>query len=145
MPDISGQPQFEKKQIEQDIERLSRELVEKQRQLTSAETRKEHKEVLHQVIGERIQQGPPCQAAAGTGASSLVVDDDEDKELPEYLKNVSPEIRKEVHLLIHLAFNGGIEKAASAAKKHGSFILDAFHDALVDKLYNELKSRGLLK
>ena len=39
----------------------------------------------------------------------------------------------------------GIEKAAAEAKKSNPYVLDAFHDALVEKLYPELQRRGVLK
>ena len=44
-----------------------------------------------------------------------------------------------------MAFMDGILKAANEAKKSNPFVLDAFHDALTGKLYDEFKRRGLLK
>jgi len=43
------------------------------------------------------------------------------------------------------AFQHGIHKAAKEARGQGAFFLDAFHDALTDKLYQEFKKRKLLK
>ena len=47
--------------------------------------------------------------------------------------------------LLDLAFHHGIEKANSEAKKSSPFIVDAFHDALVTKLYPELQKRGIVE
>ena len=38
----------------------------------------------------------------------------------------------------------GIKKAIEEAKKNSAFVLDAFHDALVDKMHDELKERGII-
>mgnify|MGYP001560791093 CR=1 FL=1 len=65
--------------------------------------------------------------------------------LPDYVEGTSVETKLEVEYLIDLAFHQGIHKANAAARGSNSFVLDAFHDALVGKLYLELKERGLLK
>jgi hypothetical protein len=44
-----------------------------------------------------------------------------------------------------MAFKDGILKASSEAAKASPFVLDAFHDALAGKLYEELKKRGVLE
>ena len=62
-----------------------------------------------------------------------------------YLDNLSPESIKEVNRLIELVSEKGVKGAIAQAKNSNPFVLDAFHDALVDKLYEELKSRGLIK
>lgn len=141
MPD-SGSP-FEQRQIEQDIARLTAELEEKKKQLGLEVESKEEREVIHQVIGEKIQQAPHPHAQQHT-QKIVATPLDDDEELPDYLKHTPLEVKHEVHALIQHALRHGIEKAATEAKKHGSFILDAFHDALVDKLYQELKHRKLI-
>lgn len=65
--------------------------------------------------------------------------------LPSYTQSFSPEIKLEIEYLLHMAFNDGIFKALKEAQKSKSpVILDAFHDALTGKLYEELKKRNLL-
>ena len=64
--------------------------------------------------------------------------------LPQYLQQESPEIRLKVEKLVDLAFHKGIGASISEAKKYGPFMLDAFHDTLTTKIYEELKSRNLL-
>ncbi len=71
-------------------------------------------------------------------------DEDDSSALPNYLKSAAPEVKLEIEKLVDSVFHNGLAKAAKKAKSAGSFILDAFHDALADKLYEELKQRKLI-
>lgn len=64
--------------------------------------------------------------------------------LPDYVKDVSPDVRLEIERLVDLAFHMGILKATEAAQAHSQFVVDAFHDTLAGKLYPELQKRGLM-
>lgn len=51
-----------------------------------------------------------------------------------------------VKALVDMAFHDGIGKAVEEAKKTGdAYLIDAFHDALVDEVYDILLKEGLLK
>ena len=65
--------------------------------------------------------------------------------LPQYAESAPAETKLEVEYLLDVAFHQGIVKATSEAMKSNPFVLDAFHDALVGKLYPELQKRGILK
>ncbi len=65
--------------------------------------------------------------------------------LPSYTKAVSAETKLEIEYLLDLAFHKGISTANAEAAKSSPFVLDAFHDALVGKLYPELQRRGIVK
>ncbi len=64
--------------------------------------------------------------------------------LPSYLQSADPKTRLAVENLIDIAIHRGIGKALKDARKN-PFILDAFRDALVTKIYPELKKRGVVK
>jgi len=67
----------------------------------------------------------------------------EEKQLPE-----QELIRQQKYLqeLVNIAFESGIAEAVEHAKKmNDPYILDAFHDLLVDKLYKELVQRDKLE
>lgn len=64
--------------------------------------------------------------------------------LPAYTQEISDEMKLEIEHLLDLAFHEGIMKANEAAKKSSPYLIDAFHDSLVGRLYPELKKRGLL-
>ncbi len=129
--------QFNHNIVEQDIERLSREI--KERQLTVESKGVSERELVKQAIYPLVKQ-QPAPAIQPTEPSLST----EERVLPDYLKDSSREIKLKVEQLIDLTFHHGIEKAASEARKFNPFILDAYHDALTDKLYEELKKRGLI-
>lgn len=138
--------QFTPENISHDIERLTQELEEKRQQLAEASETHADKELLRQVIGERIQAAPPAsQTSVPPSAAAIGALGDDSADFPNYLAGASDDIKAHVHHLIQIAMTSGIEKAASSAKKESSYVLDAFHDALVDKLYNDLKGRGVLR
>lgn len=127
-------PKFEHQALEQDIERLSAEI--KARPETAKEV---SKEILREAVSRRIYpekvEAPPKEEA-GEAPSPV---------LPTYLITASKDIKLKVEKLVDLAWHKGVDQAVKEARKSGALILDAFHDALVDKLYEEFKKRGLLK
>lgn len=54
--------------------------------------------------------------------------------------------QRQVKILSDLALEKGINYAVSIAKRlDNAYVLDEFHDSLVDELYEELKRKGKLK
>ena len=129
--------------MEADIERLSREIAEKKnllehRNLSAKELVKESLEpMFRQNIGQP-NVGQPVQSVVVNQQTS------QSRILPDYLQNVSSEIKLRVEELVDSLFHQGIEKVISRARRASPFILDAFHDALTDKLHEELKKRKLI-
>src|SRR3989344_2983705 len=119
--------------LEKDMERLSKEIRE--RKESSANLRTSDRDALQSVLAQRIQSQAltPEEPAAP-----------ENDVLPVYLQKESPEIQLKVEELIDVTFHKGIDASISEAKKYGPYILDAFHDTLTSKLYDELRSRGLV-
>jgi len=124
--------------IEKDIERLSREVKEKRnlpeyKELTEKELVKKSLEPMIKLVP---QAGEPVVKSQQSTVSSQV--------LPNYLKDSPAEIKLQVEKLVDAVFHQGLEKTVKEANRAGAFILDAFHDALTDKLYEELKQRKLI-
>lgn len=138
MPELNPQ-NIEHSALEADIERLSREIAEK-RNLPEYKELSE-KELLRRTLQPLIKQ-PPLQSGQPSVAQSTAPV--RETILPDYLKEMSNEIKLQVEKLIDSAFHQGIEKTAKQAGQAGDFVLDAFHDALTDKLYEELKKRKLI-
>jgi hypothetical protein len=117
------------KAIEEDIERLSHVVSVVKEQPASKDVSG------HEVVRQSLRvfasstQKPPLQSVGP---------------LPDYVKDVSPEIRLEIERLVDLAFHQGILTATEAAAAHGQFVVDAFHDTLAGKLYPELQKRGII-
>lgn len=100
-----------------------------------------------EIVKEAIRPIVRPQSAVKSGApatSPAVEQIARDNALPSYAKNADEDAQERIERLLSLAFQIGIEKAASEAEKSDPFSLDAFHDALTDKLYQELKKRGML-
>lgn len=62
-----------------------------------------------------------------------------------YLDSVPPEVESEVNNLLTIVFEKGVENAIKMASNSSPLVMDAFHDALTDKIYNNLKDKGILK
>lgn len=128
---------FELNILEADIERLSKEIKEKRDLLENKGI--SNKELLKQTLSPIIKQSGPAQPIQPS-----VQPADDSKFLSDYLKDASPDVKIKVEKLIESAFRHGLTKTVGEAKHFDPFILDAFHDALTDKMYEELKKRGLI-
>lgn len=91
------------------------------------------KEILKDVVFEKVKNAtytPSQQQAAQQQAQKLK---DEPKE-------------RQIELLIQMTFDKGVVEAVEIAKNlNNPYLLDEFHDALVDNLYNKLVEQGKLK
>ena len=129
--------QFNHNTIEQDIERLSKEIAEKKKMPEYKEMpeRELIKQTIQPLMGRPSSQPTPAVGQPPSTQKTV---------LPDYLRDSPAEIKLQVEKLVDSVFHQGIEKTVKAAKEAGPFILDAFHDALTDKLYDELKKRNLI-
>ncbi len=120
---------FEHAALEQEIKQLAVEI--KERGLAE-----KGKEGIRAVIQEKT--GIP---AAGSQSSQSASGS---PNLPGYLAKEAPEVKLKVEKLLDMALHKGLKAAANEAKGTNPIVIDAFHDALADKLYAELKARGLI-
>ena len=141
MPDINQN--FEHSVLEADIEKLSREISEKRnlpeyKDVSEKELIKESlKPFLQQAGLTATVQNQPLAKDENSGQKGNI--------LPSYLKDEPAEIKLQVEKLVDEVFHEGLKKAVAEAKKSGFFLEDAFHDALTEKFYEELRERGMLK
>jgi len=129
--------QFNHNILEQDIERLSRQIKENKNSPEYKEL--SEREILRRSLGPIIQRpvlNQPIQFSPAKPFQTTI--------LPNYLINDPDEIKINVEKLIDMTFHRGVEKTVEEAQKFGPYVLDAYHDALTDKLYEELKKRGIL-
>lgn len=119
--------------LEQDIERLHGEIKEKRGDIPD-------RDALHEAIKESIAS---VHSTSFTTSSSGIPQGIASRVLPTYVTQSSKEVQLAVEKLIAYAFQHGITKAVKEARGQGAFFLDAFHDALTDKLYQEFKKRKL--
>lgn len=133
--------------IEQEIAQLEQQLQEKKLALGGQETEAKDtmpsdKEILHEIVKEKIQQNLPATAPLPAVPQPLqpaapVI------EPPSYL---NPEFKEKIQQLVNLAFGKSIDEAIKeASKTNNAALIDAFHDVIVDELYNTLIERKKLE
>ena len=130
--------------LELEIQQLERTLQEKRSAMgqEGAPETLPGKELLHSVVGEKIQEHistsgqQPIPAPAPTAQPT-------DGGQPSYL---DPQLQPQVQQLVDIAFTKTLAEAIQAAvKTNNAALIDAFHDVLVDQLYEELLARQKLK
>jgi len=126
--------------LEQDLARVSAEIERRRERAPDATPR----EVVRESI-VAVAPAPPPKPVEESVPISAALPQSDDAHLPAYLSRESPEVKAEVERLVALAFQEGIETAVAEAARRSHFLLDALHDALVDKLLPELERRGILK
>ena len=130
------QPQFkETPQIKQEISNLEKELEVKKRELAGESKAEIHdKDLIKEIIKEKAVILPSAQKAPTTPLPVEETGTDEEKK------------EKQIKLLTELAVERGVAHAIEVADKlDDPYILDEFHDILVDKLYKHLLEQGKLK
>lgn len=136
--------------MEKEIADIEKQLAQKKAALEAQgkQTAGQEKEILHEVVGSRIKEmappglpsvsptpviQPPPAAALPPPAT----------EPPSYL---SPELKNKVQELVNTAFTKNLSTATKEAYMiNNPALLDAFHDVLVDQLYDTLVERGKLE
>ncbi len=120
--------------IEQEIAQLEKQIQEKRANFEQNTEQKEtptDREILRQVVGEKLQQHMPTY--------SPPIKTKQDDAGASYL---APEIKEQVQELVNIVFQNSLGDAIKQAAKFGNpALIDAFHDVLVDQLYDVLLER----
>ena len=124
--------------IEQEIAQLEKQLQEKKANLGQQPEQKElppDKEVLRQVVGEKIQQHMPQYVPKPTPQTQT---DD--------TGSVPLELKEKIQELVNHVFQNSLDQGIKeAVKSKNPALIDAFHDVLVDQLYDTLLERKKLE
>lgn len=132
--------EFSKNTIEQEIMDLSKKIEEKRRVLEEQNGIIEEKELVRSAVAEKVSQ-----AAPQTISTVQPIQTQTKTTSKSYLDVIDEKSATEVNRLIEIVFSKGITAALKEVENEEPFIMDAFHDALIDKMYDELKSRGIVK
>lgn len=135
--------------VEAEIAELSKQIEEKRRSLEAGHGIIEEKDLVRHVVAERIGEvmgqalsiTPPAVTPVAPASTTPATK----KKKPTYLDTLDDDAVAKVNALIASIFETGISKTIKQVVEEDPFILDAFHDALVDKLYEELKNHNLVK
>jgi len=131
--------------LEKEIEVLEKRLAEKKAALSDQKEPLREREVVREVVRERVAEQMAVSVSSQAGSKVKAKDAKPivlpGKISPAALKKASSE--KQIDILLGVAFSDSIANAVSLAQKLESpYALDALHDVLVDKFYEELIRRG---
>ncbi|MEK7583176.1 MAG: hypothetical protein AAB483_02125 [Patescibacteria group bacterium] len=123
----------ENSQLEQEIVQIEKDLATKREALLEQNKEMPHeKEVLHSVVREKIHPSQPTALPTPAPSASP--------------QAIPPELHQKVQALVNVAFTKSIDEAIKEARAtNNAALIDAFHDLLVDELYQHLVERGKLK
>jgi hypothetical protein len=133
--------------LEKEIADIEQRLVEKKAALQDSRGKEDSlsdKAVLHEVVGEKIQEmSPQGLPAASSTTAQPATPPPPPSDPPLYL---SEQLKNQVQALVDLAFTKSLADALKeVAKLENPALIDAFHDVLVDQLYDVLVERGKLE
>ncbi|MBI5138824.1 MAG: hypothetical protein HZA95_03445 [Candidatus Vogelbacteria bacterium] len=140
--------QINRGNVEAEIAELSRQIEEKRRMLEAGHGIVEEKELVRHVVAEKIGEvmgqamsiTPPTTSPSASSKVAPVVK----AKRPTYLDTLDNDAVAKINALMATIFEKGISQTIKQVVEEDPFILDAFHDALVDKLYDELKNHNLI-
>jgi len=125
------------KNTEREILELEKKLAEKKRELEEKKIERPEKELIKEIIKEKTEILAPPKITPIAPKKTVI-------KKAQALKSEPKE--RQIKLLIDLAFDKGVIHATEVARNLDSpYILDEFHDTLVDELYNYLIKQGRLK
>lgn len=122
---------------------LEKELVQLGREVSEKRNLPKHKDLSERELIKKSLEPVIKQMPTGAPISGQPVQVD-GQASPDDLNNLPAEAKIKVEKLINLVFNDGLMSGVKEAQKSDAFVLDAFHDALTDKFYEELKKRKLI-
>ena len=135
--------------IEAEIAELSQKIAEKRSQLEASKGIISERELVKSALGERISNTVPKNTGTSSTSTVAVATSSGTATPPpagkSYLDFIDEESRLEIEKLVSTVFEKGLDNTLKSLEYETPFIIDAFHDVLTDKLYGELKKRGILK
>ncbi|MFA5001104.1 MAG: hypothetical protein WC531_02655 [Candidatus Paceibacterota bacterium] len=136
--------------LEQEIADLQKMIEAKRDELEKSGGIVEEKDLVRQSVREMFLDStepkagqtptptPLYSSSASTAAQAVLASD-------SYLDHLDDQTTEVINGLVAQIGTKGITSVINEVVGREPFVVDAFHDALVDKLYDELKERGLVK
>lgn len=125
--------------LEAEIAELQKKIDEKKNILESQGGIIEEKELVSEAIEELfIRPVADSKQPTANNSSVNVVENS------SYLENLDPQTTESITILIERIPQVGIAKVVAEASLGNPYLIDVLHDALVDRLYEELLARGLV-
>jgi len=123
--------QFSPESVPAELIELSKAIELRRNVIETEQGVTEEKEMVRLVLKDELfaESSPQSQSTSSSTHYLDTLDDDSLAELNAYIARI-PEL--------------GMKKTIALVRKEQPFLIDAFHDALTDKLYDELKNNGLI-
>ncbi len=135
--------------LEAEIAELTKQIEVRKRVLEEQNgIRPEGKEMVAEALAEHFSPEPQAAAlAASDGSQTTAPPSPVRPSEPgkSYLDALDPSTILAVNSYISMVPVEGIKKTVAKVRTESPFIIDAFHDVLVTHLYEELKTRGIVK
>ncbi|PIR47195.1 MAG: hypothetical protein COV07_00120 [Candidatus Vogelbacteria bacterium CG10_big_fil_rev_8_21_14_0_10_45_14] len=142
---------MEKNAIEAEIAELTKRIEEKRRAIESDSGIVDERELVGSAVRERVSELSPQLGSASVAPATTTAPTDDQQtvnvpnaSLPSYLDSLDNASVEKLNVLLQLAVDHGLAKALSQLAREDPFIVDAFHDAIIDRYYEELKKHGAL-
>lgn len=129
--------------LELEIAQLQQKIEEKKNLLEQQGGIVEEKELVSSALNEMFTGSTGATPNVGTMASSSSQPVSDTGK--SYLDNIDDQTAETISLLIQKLPTIGIAKVVEEAEVSGPYLVDVLHDALVDKMYEELLQRGFIK
>ncbi|OIP77534.1 MAG: hypothetical protein CO002_03895 [Candidatus Portnoybacteria bacterium CG_4_8_14_3_um_filter_44_10] len=132
-PESREAEDFEQKEIE----RLKREILDREKKIAEKRAEREKKSRV-EVFRPEAQEGAVDQEKIEVGSvPTTQIDPAQVQKQSQQISALDPQ--NQVKFLCDLAFQKGLDFAIQTARNlDNPYVLDAFHDALVDELYKRL-------
>ncbi len=101
-----------------------------------------NKEAVRQFLEQKTQQHVATQSQ--TSSSVQQPTSSSPDALPAYAADAPIQAKSTVDKLITLTFQKGLHEGIAHAAKMDPFTMDLYHDALTEKLFEEMKTRKLI-
>jgi hypothetical protein len=126
--------------LEAEIHELAREAA---RELPGGDM---NREAIHSVLERKLYApGSEFPATPSLGRKGNENPAADTSSLPSYAGTLPADAKLRAEELLDLAWHRGIAHAIREAKRSDPLIMDLFHDAIVERLYQAFRARGIVK
>jgi hypothetical protein len=139
-PSASTEKAGQKEEKEGNL-RIEDEILELERKIAN---KKGELEKIKKIEGDVEKINTSSQVISHVVSSSNEEMNEEEKDSLREIKNLPRQ--KQLEVLLEVALKKGVNSSVKIARSlNNAYVLDEFHDALVDRLYGELVEKGQLK
>lgn len=135
--------------LNEEIKALETILREKKRELEVKGERQDEKELIKEVVREHVERAaemPRAPSASAQPPPSSLTPSEPPQPQPADDPLAGLDHREQIEELATIAFSKGIVEAVNIARRaNNPHLLDEFHDALVDRLYEYLVQEGVIQ